>query len=186
MYYAVSDPDELGDKKDDANTPVQKPDKEYPSYSMDKRRVEDAPAKGDTGKFGFKPGTAVSYETRIKNTGTMPLTMYVTDAYAPEISKYFKDLKISEIRGEDLSEYGEGAGYQVAKIRIEPDAEAVVVFQAVITKDAAERLSNAAKDDGLGYLNTARTYGVKAEKPDGTTGDSKEYPGIGDKEDDAH
>ena len=179
-------PDELGDKKDDANTPVQKPDKEYPSYSMDKRRVEDAPAKGDTGKFGFKPGTAVSYETRIKNTGTMPLTMYVTDAYAPEISKYFKDLKISEIRGEDLSEYGEGAGYQVAKIRIEPDAEAVVVFQAVITKDAAERLSNAAKDDGLGYLNTARTYGVKAEKPDGTTGDSKEYPGIGDKEDDAH
>ena len=179
-------PDELGDKKDDANTPVQKPDKEYPSYSMDKRRAEDAPAKGDTGKFGFKPGTTVSYETRIKNTGTMPLTMYVTDAYAPEISKYFKDLKISEIRGEDLSEYGEGVGYQVAKIRIEPDAEAVVVFQAVITKDAAERLSNAAKDDGLGYLNTARTYGVKAEKPDGTTGDSKEYPGIGDKEDDAH
>ena len=179
-------PDELGDKKDDANTPVQKPDKEYPSYSMDKRRAEDAPAKGDTGKFGFKPGTTVSYETRIKNTGIMPLTMYVTDAYAPEISKYFKDLKISEIRGEDLSEYGEGVGYQVAKIRIEPDAEAVVVFQAVITKDAAERLSNAAKDDGLGYLNTARTYGVKAEKPDGTTGDSKEYPGIGDKEDDAH
>lgn len=179
-------PDELGDRSDDANTPVQKPEEDYPSYSMDKTRVEDASQKGNTGKFGFKPGETVSYKVQIKNTGTMPLTMYVTDEFAPEIRRYFKDLKISEIHGNDLSAYGEGVGHKAAKIHLDPEEEATVIFTAVITTDAAERLSNTTSDDGLGYLNTAKTYGVRAEKPDGTTGDSSEYPGIKDKEDDAH
>ena len=41
-------------------------------------------------------------------------------------------------------------------------------------------------DDGNGYLNIAKTYDVRAEKPDGTEGDKTEYPGIPDKEDEGH
>ena len=179
-------PDELGDKKDDANTPVQKPGEEYPSYTMDKRRVEDAAEKGDTGKYGFKPGDTVNYKVSIKNTGTMPLTMFVTDEFAPEIRRYFNDLKITEIHGKDISGYGQGIGHKVARIRLEAGEDAYLIFTAVIDENAPERLSNTAADDGLGYLNTAKTYNVNAEKPDGTTGTSKEYPGIPDKEDDGH
>ena len=50
----------------------------------------------------------------------------------------------------------------------------------------ARSLSSTSVDDGKGYLNTVKTYEVKAEKPDGTEGGPDEYPDIPDKEDDAH
>ena len=181
-------PDKLGDKSDDANTPVQKPDKDTPtpSYEMDKERRTEAPAKDDTKKFGFHRGDTVVYDVTITNTGDLPLKMFVTDAFADEVSQYFKDLKITAIDGEDISENGMGIGTDTARIRIMPGATAVVTYTAVVSDDAPERLSFTASDDGNGYLNTAKTYNVKAEKPDGSEGGHNEYPGIPDKEDDGH
>jgi len=181
-------PDKLGDKSDDANTPVQTPDKETPtpSYEMDKERRTEAPEKEDTKQFGFRRGDTVVYDVTITNTGDLPLKMFVTDAFADEVSQYFKDLKITAIDGEDISEDGMGIGTDTARIRIMPGKTAVVTYTAVVADNAPERLSFLASDDGNGYLNTAKTYNVKAEKPDGSEGGNKEYPGIPDKEDDGH
>ena len=112
--------------------------------------------------------------------------MFVTDAFADEVSQYFKDLRITAIDGEDISEDGMGIGTDTARIRIMPGKTAVVTYTAVVADNAPERLSFLASDDGNGYLNTAKTYNVKAEKPDGSEGGNKEYPGIPDKEDDGH
>ena len=180
-------PEELGDKEDDANTPVQVPDdNETPSYTMEKDRVTEAPEKEALDRYGFNRGDTVRYDVHIKNTGDMALKMYVSDEFAYEIRSYFKDLKIVNIDGEDISEEGMGVGTTTARIRIEPGNEAVVTFTAVVSDEAPERLSFRPEDDGNGYLNTARTYEVKAEKPDGTEGGPDEYPGIPDKEDDGN
>ena len=181
-------PDKLGDKFDDANTPVQTPDKETPtpSYEMDKERRTEAPEKEDEKKFGFHRGDTVVYDVTITNTGDLPLKMFVTDAFADEVSQYFKGLKITAIDGEDISEDGMGIGTDTARIRIMPGKTAVVTYTAVVADDAPERLSFLASDDGNGYLNTAKTYNVKAEKPDGSEDSNKEYPGIPDKEDGGH
>ena len=181
-------PDELGDKEDTANTPVQEPkeDGENPSYTMDKSRPTLAPEKEDTGKYGFHRGDKVTYEVHIRNTGDMALKMYVSDEYAYEVRTYFEDLKITKIDGEDISQTGMGVGTDTARIRIEPGKEAVVTYEATVSQTAPERLAFLETDDGNGYLNTARTYEVRAEKKDGTEGGPDEYPGIPDKEDDAH
>ena len=181
-------PDKLGDKSDDANTPVQTPDKETPtpSYEMDKERRTEAPEKEDEKKFGFHRGDTVVYDVTIANTGDLPLKMFVTDAFVDEVSQYFKGLKITAIDGEDISEDGMGIGTDTARIRIMPGKTAVVTYTAVVADNAPERLSFLASDDGNGYLNTAKTYNVKAEKPDGSEDSNKEYPGIPDKEDGGH
>ena len=72
------------------------------------------------------------------------------------------------------------------KIRLEPGEEAVVTFTAKVAETAPEKLAFHAADDGTGYLNIAKTYNVKVEKPDGTEGGSDEYPGIRDKEDEGN
>ena len=119
-------PKELEDKKDDANTPVQKPNTpENPSYQMDKTRISPAAPKAETDKFGFHRGDTVTYQVRIVNTGDLPLKMFVTDAYAPSVSKYFTTPVITAIEGEDISAAGHGIGTQTARIRIEPGKEAV-------------------------------------------------------------
>ena len=181
-------PEELGDKEDTANTPVQEPeeDGENPSYTMDKTRPTEAPEKEDTGRHGFFRGDEVTYEVHIRNTGDMPLKMYVSDEFAYEVRTYFANLRIVEIDGEDISQEGMGVGTDTARIRIEPGKEAVVTYKATVSQEAPERLAFLETDDGNGYLNTARTYEVRAEKEDGTEGGSDEYPGIPDKEDDAH
>jgi len=181
-------PDELGDKEDTANTPIQEPgeDGETPSYTMDKARPAEAPEKEGTGKYGFCRGDKVTYEVHIRNTGDMPIKMYVSDEFAYEVRTYFEGLKIVKIDGEDISQNGMGVGTDTARIRIEPGMEAVVTYEATVSQTAPERLAFLETDDGNGYLNTARTYEVRAEKPDGTEGGQDEYPGIPDKEDDAH
>ncbi|WP_251497329.1 collagen binding domain-containing protein [Otoolea muris] len=181
-------PDELGDKEDSANTPVQEPDEngENPSYALDKTRPAKAPEKDSAGRYGFLRGDTVAYEIHIKNTGDMPLKMYVSDEFAYEIRTYFEGLKIVKIDGEDISESGMGVGTDTARIRLEPGREAVVIYEATVSQTAPERLAFLETDDGNGYLNIARTYEVRAEKPDGTEGGPDEYPGIPDKEDDAH
>ena len=178
-------PDELRDKEDEANTPVQESGKdgESPSYTMDKTRVTKAPEKEGTKMYGFKRGDTVTYDVHITNTGDMPLTMYVTDAFDYRIKKHFEELKISRIDGIAIKEDGTGIGTTVAKIRLEPGDKTVVVFTAKVADTAPEKLSYHAADDGNGYLNTAKTYHVRAEKPDGTEGGPDEYPGIPDKED---
>ncbi len=181
-------PDELGDKEDTANTPVQEPDEdgENPSYTMDKTRTTKAPEKGESGRYGFRRGDTVTYVVRITNTGDMPLKMYVADEFDYRIRKHFEDLKITEIDGEAIDEDGTGVGTTVARIRIEPGEEVAVTFTAKVAETAPEKLSYHTDDDGNGYLNVAKTYDVKAEKPDGTEGDKEEYPGIPDKEDDGN
>ena len=179
-------PDELGDKEDTANTPVQEPSEENPSYTMDKTRTTGAPGKAGTTKHGFNRGDTVTYEAHIRNTGDLALKMYVTDAFAEDVKGYFEGLKITKIDGEDISGAGKGIGTTTARIRIEPGKEAVVTFTATVAATAPEKLSFSAADDGNGYLNTVKTYEVKAEKPDGTEGGPDEYPGIPDKEDEAH
>ena len=79
-----------------------------------------------------------------------------------------------------------GVGTDTARIRIEAGKTATVVYTAVVTDKAPERLAFMTTDDGNGYLNIAKTYDVRAEKPDGTEGDKTEYPGIPDKEDEGH
>ncbi len=182
----IHDHPNLGDKEDDANTPVQKPKEERPRYSMSKSRPTPAPEKGDEDRYGFQRGDTVTYEVRVKNTGSMPLKMYVSDEFDPSIRSYFEDLKIVKIEGEDISEAGMGVGYQTARIRLEPGMEAVITYTATVSEKAPERLAFTAPDDGNGYLNIARTYSVKAEKPDGTEGGVEEYPEIPDKEDEAN
>ena len=89
-------PDELGDKEDSANTPVQEPDEngENPSYAMDKTRPAKAPEKDSAGRYGFLRGDTVAYEIHIKNTGDMPLKMYVSDEFAYEIRRTLKALRL--------------------------------------------------------------------------------------------
>ena len=182
----IHDHPNLGDKEDHANTPVQKPEEERPRYTMSKSRLTPAPEKEDEDRYGFKRGDTVTYEVRVKNTGSMPLKMYVSDEFDPSIRSYFEDLKIIKIDGEDISETGMGVGYQTARIRLEPGTEAVITYTATVSEKAPERLAFTAPDDGNGYLNIARTYNVKAEKPDGTEGGVEEYPEIPDKEDEAN
>ena len=192
-------PDDLGDKSDDAKTPVQnpngsetpgKPDEPQnpgnPSYTIDKTRVSEAPEKENSGKFGFKKGDTVTYEVRIANTGDLPLKMYVTDSFDPAVAAYFTTPVITTITGEDISEAGCGIGTGIARIRIEAGASATIMFEATVTNDAAENLSWTASDSGSGYLNTAKSYDVRVEKPDGTEGDKTDYPQIPDKTDEAH
>ena len=199
-YYEYSGEDTDGDGKGDTVTevtkklddmsdtkhPVQVPEEPTPSYEMDKERTDKAPKKSGTDQYGFKRGDTVTYEVHISNTGDMALKMYATDAFAPEVKDYFKDLKITKIKGEDISETGIGVGTDTARIRIEAGKTATVVYTAVVTDKAPERLAFMTTDDGNGYLNIAKTYDVRAEKPDGTEGDKTEYPGIPDKEDEGH
>ena len=176
----------LDDMSDTANTPVQVPEEPTPSYEINKERTDKAPKKSDTEKYGFKRGDTVTYEVHISNTGDMALKTYVMDAFASEVKDYFKDLKITKIKGEDISETGMGVGTDTARIRIEAGKTATVVYTAVVTDKAPERLAFMTTDDGNGYLNIAKTYDVRVEKPDGTEGDKTEYPGIPDKEDEGH
>lgn len=184
----IHDHPNLPDKEDDANTPVQEPEgEETPRYVMSKSRPTPAPEKEGTDRYGFKRGDTVTYEVHIRNTGNMPLKMYVTDEFDFSIRKYFKDLKIARIDGgENISESGMGIGYKTARVRIMPGEEVIVTYTAVVTEDAPERLAFMPSDDGNGYLNTAKTFNVKAEKPDGTEGGKEEYPGIPNQEDDGH
>lgn len=153
---------------------------------MDKTRIDDAPEKGGSGMYGFHRGDTVAYDVHITNTGDMPLTMYVTDEFDYQIRKHFECLQIVKIDGETIGEDGTGIGTTIAKIRIEPEGEAVVTFTAKVAQTAPEKLAFHAADDGNGYLNVAKTYHVRAEKLDGTEGGPDEYPGIPDKEDDSN
>lgn len=181
-------PEELGDKEDAANTPVQEPKEggENPSYTMDKSRPTPAPAKDGTGMFGFFRGDSVDYDVHITNTGDMPLTMYVTDEFDYRIARYFSVPKIKKVDGRIIPEDGTGIGTDTVKISLDVGEEAVVTFTATVLETAPEKLAYFAEDDGNGYLNIAKTYHVRAQKPDGTEGGPDEYPGIPDKEDEAH
>lgn len=187
-------PDKLGDKSDDANTPVQEPEagKPHPSYTMEKVRITKAPAKEGTDRFGFFAGDTVTYEAHITNTGDLPLTMTVTDEFESAAAGFFKDLKVKSVQG--------AAGFSIVKsgseasgkwpenvfMKLTPGQTATITYTATVTEKAAEKLSMMETDDGIGYLNTVKTKDVKAEKPDGSTGGSSEYPGLKDKEDTAN
>jgi len=162
------------------------PEPDHPQYTMDKTRITEVPAKAGTAGYGFREGDKVTYEAHIRNTGSLPLKMYVSDEYAGAAKGYFKNLKIVKIDGEDISGDGMGIGKATARIRIEPGEEAVITYEATVGRDVPENLSSTSTDGGKGYLNTVKTYEVKAEKPDGTEGGPDEYPDIPDKEDDAH
>ncbi len=182
---------ELEDKEDDANTPVQETEEiSYPRYVMEKERITPAPKKEGTERYGFFRGDTVRYEVRVTNTGIMPLKIYVSDEFEGTTAKYFRDLHIEKISfegaGSDISGAGYGVGTEKARIRIEPGVKAVLTYSAVVSDDAPEFLSFTAPDDGVGYLNIARTYDVKAEKPDGSAGDKHEYPSIPDLEDEGN
>lgn len=71
-------------------------------------------------------------------------------------------------------------------MKLTPGQTATITYTATITEKAAEKLSMMEADDGIGYLNTVKVKDVKAAKPDGSTGDSKEYPGLADKENTAN
>ena len=138
-------PEELGNKEDTANTPVQEPDnpKELtPSYTMDKERMTEAPKKGETIRYGFHRGDLVTYEAHITNTGDLPLKMFVSDAYAPVARDYFEALRITKIEGaENLFEDGMGIGEDTAKIRLMPGQTATVTFTATVSESAPESLA---------------------------------------------
>ena len=165
----------LKDKEDTAHTPVQT---KTPDYIMDKTRVSLAPKKNSR-KYGFFRGDTVTYEVTATNTGDMDLTMLVDDAFDKSIAGYFEDLKITGVRfinqktgldeniGKLLERKDTGIGTRKAYIALNIGGKAVITYTAKVSKNAPENLSNAAKDDGLGYLNTATTTEVTGTYKDG-------------------
>ena len=178
--YPDDEENPLKPKDDTANTPVQVP---TPDYAMEKTRVSEAPKKSST-KYGFYRGNSVTYEVAVTNTGTMDLEMLVNDAFDKNIAGYFEDLKITSVKfvdkatgtensdlGKLLAKDGTGVGTTKAYISLNVGGKAIVTYTAKVSNTAKESLSNAAADDGLGYLNTATTSEVKGhyENGDGTT-----------------
>ena len=178
--YPDDEENPLKPKDDTANTPVQVP---TPDYAMEKTRVSEAPKKSST-KYGFYRGNSVTYEVAVTNTGTMDLEMLVNDAFDKNIAGYFEDLKITGVKfvdkatgaensdlGKLLAKDGTGVGTTKAYISLNVGGKAIVTYTAKVSNTAKESLSNAAADDGLGYLNTATTSEVKGhyENGDGTT-----------------
>ena len=208
----------IEDQEDEANTPVQtdeevpppekpeEPDDTNPDYEMEKERVPDAPAKGNTGKFGFYPGDIVTYDVTIRNTGSTKLTMNVTDSF--EKPEYFSQPVVQSVRF--YSSETEAINTQmgqihsingpVANITIERGGYAVVTYEATVLEETPENLAGTAPDNGEGYLNTARTYDVigkyyeySGEDHDGdgkgdeiTEVEITDHPNLEDKEDDAN
>jgi pilin isopeptide linkage protein/LPXTG-motif cell wall-anchored protein/uncharacterized repeat protein (TIGR01451 family) len=161
----------LDDKYDTANTPV----KLTPSYTMEKTRVTEAPAKGSTAKYGFLHGDTVTYMITVVNTGETILTMDVNDLFAD--STYFTDITYQSVIGTDVTWNNNMSGAATTtapNITIgcngTHDNKAVITVTAVVASVTPESLSNTAADDGKGYENTAETINVvsKATESDGT------------------
>ena len=173
----------LEDKEDTANTPVQIPVEYTPSYTLTKRRVDDAKLKGGTtNKYGFNRGDKVTYEVVVTNTGDLPIVTYVDDQFEDSIKKYFNELQIesitfkvtsdnSEGSGENITENGCGIGFTKAHLRIPVGQKAILLYSAIVADTTPENLSNSAPDDGLGYLNIAKTSEPHGETPPGPDGE---------------
>ena len=66
---------------DELPKPVPEPEGTKPEYTMEKERTSLAPAKAGTDQYGFFRGDKVYYDVTITNTGEIPLTMDVDDAF---------------------------------------------------------------------------------------------------------
>ena len=189
----------LKPKEDEAHTPVQIP---TPDYALTKTRVSEAPKKSST-KYGFYRNSTVTYEVTVTNTGSMDLTMLVNDAFDSAIAGNFQDLKITNVKftdkstnvensafGKLLEKDGTGLGTTKAYISLNKGGKAVLTYTAKVASGAKENLSNAAKDDGLGYLNTATTTNVEGTYENGDGEKIKvtkdDFDTLKDKSDTAH
>ena len=173
----VTPPDEYPDPKPD-------PQGTHPDYELKKKRVSLAPEKGKSGEYGFFRGNRVLYDVTVTNTGETDLSMTVTDAF--EKAEYFSIPRATGVRfykndGHEGISMGEIVSLEgnTAKIKLAVGGYAVIRYEADVLDEAKELLSGHAVDDGLGYLNTARTTEVVGTYTE-YTGEDKDGDGKGD------
>lgn len=118
------------------------------SYEMDKVRTTPAPGFSDDW-FGFVPGTKdVEYQVKIKNTGDLPLTMTVTDAFNTGDADNFENVRITAVANATVDSstplpVDAAAG---VKIKIAKGDEAIVTILADVKSDATPKLDDTEAD----------------------------------------
>ena len=156
-----------------------------PSYTMSKSRVTSASQKGATEKYGFYRGDKVTYNIVVTNTGKLPLTMNVTDAFDPAIASYFSTPYVTDVNGEGVTKNTEITSTTTGvNVTIQAGKTATVTYTAMVKDTTPESLSDSAADDKKGYLNTATTSDVMATatKSDGTPVTYTSTSGLKDKD----
>lgn len=159
-----TDPDTLADGSSDDRTPVKAVEA---SFTVSKARVSEASPKPDGSGFGFVPGSEVTYEITIENTGDLPLTMTVSDRFEGLGANCFDNLMYEGVRGAVLAADSPSLpGSDAPRIVVASGDVAVVTVTAVVAADAPEFLAPDAADnkddDQDGYLNIAQASNVTA------------------------
>ena len=152
-------------KEDRVNTPVQL---RY-GYTLMKTRISKAPeARQETGRYGFRIGTEVLYRTEIVNTGDVPLTMRVFDAFDTDGEAFFTLPHFTDITGDGVIRVDEaGSGNdENPVISIPPGMKAELISAASAGKDAVPYLSGKPEDDKAddadGYISFVTAADVEA------------------------
>ncbi|MBR0087627.1 MAG: Cys-Gln thioester bond-forming surface protein [Lachnospiraceae bacterium] len=190
-------PEELAAQEDTANTPVQL----VSDYEITKNRLTEAPEAFTKGFYGFRPRETVSYEVTVQNTGDTVLTMTVEDVFEEAAKAAFSEPVVRSVLGEAAEWLNEEASRDQTvspEIRLQPKAEAVILFEAEVQDSASSYLASHSiddkEDDEDGYLNTARARRVKAtyeafrpsEDPEEKTEKKTEETELPEKEDTAN
>lgn len=137
--------------------------KPVPGYEIEKIRIDTAPLKEGTDKYGFKAGETVTYEVIVRNTGETDLTMDVRDMFTN--SGYFKDITyVSANVGGANAAINALPTKDKAAIKVAIGETCTVTITAVVTEKAVEKLANQAADDKAssedGHRNTATVSNV--------------------------